>query len=61
MSVLPLRNKKTLYGVATSRRKVWGDVCVTLREKINAHRILVVKRERRDFLESMYLGEFTIL
>ena len=29
-----------------------GDVCVTLREKINAHRILVVKPERRDFLKT---------
>jgi hypothetical protein len=61
MSVIPLRNKKTLYGVAKSRRKMLGDVGVTLRETINAHRILVVKSERRDFLENMYLGEFTIL
>jgi hypothetical protein len=54
MSVLPLRNKKTLYGVTKSRRKMLGDVCVKLRETINAHRILVVKSKRRDFLENMY-------
>jgi len=40
---------------------MWGDVCVTLKETINAHRILVVKSEQRNFLESTYLGEFTIL
>jgi hypothetical protein len=59
--VLPLCKKKTIYGVAKSRRKVKGDACVTLRETINEHRILVVKPERREFLESTYFDEFTIL
>jgi len=55
MSELPLCNKETLYGMAKSKRKVRGDVRVTLRETINAHRILIFKPERRGFLESTYL------
>jgi len=50
MSELPLCNKETLYGMAKSKRKVRGDVRVTLRETINAHRILIFKPERRGFL-----------
>jgi len=60
MSELPLRNKKTLYGVAISRRKEPGDACLTLSKTINEQRILIVKTERRGFLESTCLGQFTI-